>query len=193
MKDIRNTIDQLVEKYKIGGITTLTDGALLVCKAPYVAPMAWVHSFYKGLAQNEIEELEVKLGTSIPDQYKDFLRLYNGFSLFNSALELYGLRRNYKRDVESIHQVFDICTRNVDERLDDAGNNVFFIGRYFYDGSLLYIDKDTGNVHRCNRETVSSLNTWNSFDDALSSEIVRLLSLHDEKGKEIKGVQKTTP
>ena len=184
---------ELLRKYKYLGERILEDGTLLIGKAPHIAPLAWLHSIYPALKSNEIEFLETKLGTSISLDYKRFLTSSNGLGVFNTTFSLYGLRRNYNRTIDDVWQPFNIITPNTLEKPDNAKRTDFIIGGYDWDGSRLYIDTETNVVHLCDREDITTLYRWESFDKMLESEIHRLVKLFDSEGKEIDETKSTLP
>jgi hypothetical protein len=116
----------------------------------------------------------------------------NGLSLFSDSLSLDGYRKHYNR--KSLEFLpFDLITPNVYERPEDATEDQFFIGGYNWDGSLIYMDKRTFQIYRCNRESVEPLNTWKNLDAFLLKEVKRLSTLFDEKGMEKDGNTPTIP
>ena len=48
-------------------------GALLIGRAPHVAELAWLHSLFPVLNNEEIGKLEEVVKTEIPEPYKEFL------------------------------------------------------------------------------------------------------------------------
>ncbi len=188
---VRETIETL-KVFSYLGENILEDGSILIGRAPHIAPLAWLHSIYSPLTENEIWEIEKKIG-DMPNAYKEFLLIANGLGVFNTTLSLYGLRRNYKRQVPDVWQPFDIVIPNTLEKPANANENVFIIGGYDWDGSYLYIDKLSGRVHICDRDNANSLYEWGDFENMLSSEIKRLSSLFDKDGKEFDPDECTLP
>lgn len=182
---------KLLDAYRHLGEKKLEDGTLLIGKAPHIAPMAWLHSIYSPLVDSEIEGLERKIGAKIPENYRAFLKVSNGLKVFNTTLCLDGVRRNYVRTVENVWQPFDICIPNVSERPQNAKSSSFFIGGYDWDGSLLFTDGS--KVFLCDREDAKPLYEWNSFEEMLSSEIKRLMTLFDKNGKALNPESSTVP
>ncbi len=181
-------------KFEKLGLEISELGATLIGKAPHVAPLAWLHSIYPILNDSDIIELNNKLGTEIPDDYKYFLTNYsNGLSLFVSKFYLYGYRKVLGRSIEASRQPFSLLTPNVDERPKNAKENHFLIGGYKWDGSKLYIDTNTGKVHYCDRWDVTSLYEWSSFGEMLLSETERIIKLFDENGVILDEDAPTTP
>jgi len=184
---------EYLKQFEYLGKRLLDNGTLLIGKAPHIAPQAWLHSIHSPLTNLQIKELEEKMQTAIPDDYKDFLKITNGLKVFNTTFTLDGLRKNFKRGIGDVWQPFNIITPNTLERPKNAGKKFFFIGGYDWDGSLLYIDSATNHVHLCEREDATSLYDWKNFEQMLESEINRLVKLFDKEGKELNPDESTLP
>jgi len=183
----------ILKQYNSLGEKQLEDGTLLIGKAPHIAPLAWLHCIYSSLSRQEIINLEDSLGSEIPDSYKSFLSISNGLGVFNTTLSLYGYRRNYNRNIIDVWQPFNILTPNISERPSNDVSNIFFIGSYSWDGSLLYIDKITNKVHICKRNNAKSLYEWPDFEGMLIDELKRLVTLFDKEGKKYDNKKSTLP
>lgn len=169
-------------------------GALLIGRAPHIAPQAWLHKLYLVLSNNDIIKLEKDLNTAIPDDYKNFLlNCSNGLNLFVAEFSLDGLRKQLGRSVEASRQPYALDIPNIDERPKNAKESYFFIGGYSWDGSKIYLDKETNAVHYCDRWDATSLFEWDSFDHMIVSEVKRICSLFDEKGIAKDAEKYTTP
>src|SRR5690554_5963602 len=146
-------IKELVFKFKNLGIGTSNDNATLIGRAPFNGAKAWLNIVYPILNDEEIVILEKELNTTIPEDYKFFLSNFsNGLNILSSTFSLYGLRRQIDRNINSdTRQPYSILTPNIYERPDNANDSFFFIGGYNWDGSHLYIDKETNIVHCCER------------------------------------------
>lgn len=169
-------------------------GAILIGKAPHIARLAWLNEVYPILKKNEILLLESELGVKIPEDYKTFLTQFsNGLKVFVATFTLYGLRKDIGRSIEESRQPFSILTTNLQERPKKAKDSYFFIGGYKWDGSKLYIDKETGKVHYCDRWDATSLYEWNSFEEMIVSEVKRITNLFDDKGVILDEDMHTTP
>ncbi len=186
-------LNKIFRRFKSLGIKETRSGASLIGKAEFIAPNAWLHKTYEPLSEEELNELETKLSIEIPFPYKEFLRQTNGCKLFNTTLTVDGYQRNYHRDEESVWQPFDLILTNVDERIPEADVNIFFIGGYDWDGSLVYLDRITNRIMRCSREDIRPLNIWQNLELFLEAETERLLCLFDSKGQEIDEDISTAP
>lgn len=188
-------INSLIYKFENLGIANSSDGAIMIGKAPHKGSEAWLNIIYPKMDTEEISLLEKELGTEIPSDYKDFLMNYsNGCNFLSSTLSLYGLRRHLIRDPKAnSRQPFSMIPANIYERPDNAQERYFFIGSYQWDGSRLYIDKDTNIVHCCGRYAAESKGQWLTFEEMLLSEFKRLYHFFDEEGKEIDEDVSTLP
>ncbi|MDQ1161347.1 hypothetical protein QE422_001715 [Chryseobacterium sp. SORGH_AS 447] len=190
-----NKINELIYKFSNLGLESSSDGAMMIGRAPFNGPKAWLNIIYPKIQEEEIVVLEKELGTSIPKDYKDFLTNYsNGGNFLSSTLSLDGLRRQLTRDPKAnSRQPFSIITPNIYERPTNAKESYFFIGGYQWDGSLLYIDKDTNIVHCGSPDDATSKTQWESFQEMLSAELMRLYTLFDADGKPINEDVSTLP
>ncbi|WP_185247221.1 SMI1/KNR4 family protein [Chryseobacterium bernardetii] len=188
-------INELIYKFSNLGLDSSSDGAMMIGRAPFKGPKAWLNIVYPKINEEEILVLERELNTNIPESYKYFLMNYsNGGNFLSSTLSLDGLRRHLTRDPKAnSRQPFSIITPNVYERPENAKESYFFIGGYQWDGSLLYIDKDTNIVHCGSPDDATSKFQWTSFEEMLTSELKRLYKLFDEEGKEIDENVSTLP
>jgi hypothetical protein len=174
-----------LEPYRKYGVEQLDNGTELIGQAKFIAPLAYVHSLYAPLDEHEILSMEKKLGVRLPTTIKKFYQSFNGLYIFNVAFSIYGLRNNTSRTVEASRQPFDIFTPNIDERLEDAEDNMLFIGVYRWDGSLVYVDVDSEKVFFCAQRSAAPLLQWDSFDAMLESEFNRLADIHTADGRNI--------
>jgi len=185
MNDIANFIISELKPYEKYGTIIQENGTKLIGKAPHIAPMAWLHSIFKGLEINDVEIIATELNTEIPKEYVEFLTFSNGLGLFTGTLSLFGRRTSYERVAEiNARQPFSLRTINIHEKPSNSNENYFYIGSYNWDGSLVFIDKLNNKVHRCDRDDGEILKTWTDFSDFLKTEILRLKSLHNENGTE---------
>jgi hypothetical protein len=181
-------------KFEHLGIEKLPNGTTLIGRAPHIAKQAWLHSIYPVLNEIEISKLENDVKMKIPDSYKFFLSSFgNGLGIFVSKFYLYGIRKDLGRTIEASRQPYSPVIANIDERPSNAKNSYFFIGGYSWDGSKLYIDKHTNEVHFCARWDATSLFSWSSFEEMLLSEVNRFSKLFDNNGKIINEDLYTTP
>lgn len=193
--DTKKEIVNILYKFDYLGVETLTDGAVLIGKAPFKGSQAWLNILYPVLNISELNFLKNELRSDIPFEYQCFLQNFsNGVNVLSSTFSLYGLRKQVYRDANAdVRQPFSIITPNLYERPENARDSFFFIGGYNWDGSHLYIDTKTNFVHCCERWDAESKIQWNSLDEMLLSELKRLYKLFDQKGEELDEDEKTIP
>lgn len=188
------TLNDALFDFDFLGTEICENGTLLIGRAPHIAELAWLHSIYPTLNEEDINHLEKELNQKIPDSYQRFLTKYsNGLGLFVSKFSLYGLRKQLGRGLDAVRQPYSIITPNTHERPDNAKDSYLFIGGYSWDGSKIYIDTETNKVHYCDRWDATSLYEWSSFEAMLNSEIPRMISLFDKNGVIINDDLYTTP
>jgi len=181
-------------RFKNLGLETAENGTLLIGRAPHIAKQAWLNEIYPVLTEQDIVILENELNTEIPKDYKWFLlNGSNGLGMFVSKFYLYGLRKELGRSVAASRQPYGLDISNIDERPENAKDSYFFIGGYSWDGSQIYIDKETNKVHYCDRWDATSLLKWASFEEMLVSEVKRFTKLFNENGVIINEDLFTTP
>jgi hypothetical protein len=174
-----------VEQARTFGYRQLSDGTELVGHTPHVGPDAWFHVVFPPIAPATIDQVEHEIGRSLPGPYREFLQAMNGVSLFAGSMSLYGHRRNFQRTGDAVWQPFSIRTPNTVERPRDAAAHLVFVGGYKADGSRLYIDGETLQVHLSLRESTGPVATWKSFSTFLEEELARLRHFFDDKGRRI--------
>jgi len=182
-----------LNKFKSCGYEQSDNGAILIGRAPHIAPKAWLNVLFPPLDEKEIKILEEKIKIIIPESFRQFLLFSNGASFFSTTLNIYGSRQNFKRSYKNVWQPFDIVVPNTIERIHDAKDNYLFIGSYDWDGSLLYINNETKKVYRCTKDSVRALNEWGSLLEMLDSEISRLIATHNDQGMPLDETLPTTP
>lgn len=111
--------------------------------------------------------------------------------LFAGSLSFDGRRTSYARSGD-IEEPFDLDIPNVHERPPDADPELFFIGGYQYDGSLVYLGAD-GAVSRCTRTSAAPLQEWRSLGAFLEAEFERLANLYDDDGRLLHGRRSAPP
>ena len=167
-----NAILDLLYKYKNLGESKSDDGAVFIGKVPHNGPKAWLNILYPVVTEEELRFLSEELKTEIPEEYSSFLLSFsNGMNVLSSTFSLYGLRRQIDRNLEAnVRQPYSIITPNIYERPENSKPSYFFIGGYNWDGSHLYIDRETNIVHCCERWDATSKKQWNSLEEMIISE-----------------------
>lgn len=170
IKRIRTKLEQQVSL----GVRNLGNGTILIGHAPYIAPGAWLHAIFPPLSQQKIDELEKEMKVGMPEDYRNFLSQSNGLRVFMNSITLYGFVESIKREDtdHSLGNPFSIIRPNLEsEKPADSLPEYVFIGSYRKDGSRLYINSKTNEVHCCSRTISTPIKTWSCFELMLISEI----------------------
>lgn len=180
--DYQSIISQVMKFSNLGLERSEVTGAILIGRAPHVAPRAVINSMYQPISDDDVKFIESEIGLEMPSDYKYFLtHISNGLKLFVGTFSLYGLRRFMGRSPELIRQPYNIIQYNTSELPENTTDSMYIIGSYKYDGSRIYMTPDN-MVHYCKRNDATSLLTWPSLKEMLESEITRLYQLFDDKG-----------
>lgn len=177
-----------IEQWKIGGVKKLSNGSVLICHVPHVAPEAWFHEVYMPLSNEEISQLEKEIGNAFPDVFREFLLCSNGINLFSDNLRIFGLRTSFSREGDEAIQPYHMPTLN-GQRPFLCPKTWIFIGSYRSDGSRVFFNTNESaeniKVYRCKKDSTKVVNEWKSFWDWLLSEVERISQLYDANGVRI--------
>jgi hypothetical protein len=161
---------------------------------PEKGPFWYSATVFNGLSEEEIDALESRLPYPVPEQtqakiplpMREFLSVTNGLNLHN--LSIYGQQGRIDQGAGA---PFDLGVPQLG-RPPNVPKNWFCIGGMngpwasqgeIYlstQNEVVLVHRDTGDVGA----------RWPSFAAFLSSEIPRLLSIHDNKGDLLPGVSK---
>lgn len=173
-----------VARWEHLGKRTFSDGTILIAPMPTRGSAAYLHRLYGPLSQDDISDIEERIGSVLPDEIVEFYKFHNGCSLFSGSIKLFGLVRTYRRsDLEAMERnPIDIVLPALDWRATHPSSSIQ-IGAYL-DGTRMLINND-GSVVRVPQigpETV--LNTWGGFWIWFLSEIDRISHLYGADGAE---------
>ena len=186
-------IKQIKDKHSNDENLITDNGSTLLVNIPQIAPMAYLHSFYSGLNESEIEQLQALIAYPLPKELKSFYMLFNGLRLFGGALSFYGFRPNKVRTImATLEQPIDIELVNI-TTFDYHITNSVYIAYYQDDGSIVGYSLENGKIFRQSKSDKVILNSWNSLEEFIQLEYNRLSTLIDDEGCEKAGVTSTTP
>jgi len=163
------------------------NGTMFYGRAPHVAPVAFLHKLYPPLTDEQIAELGKIIRNKIPSHLANLYRECNGLHYFSDTLSIDGLR------MDTVYQPYDIDIPNIHERPADAADDVIFFGGYAWDGSLVYTRTNDKKVYWCTCESARPLKSWDSIENFISREAVRIAALFDAKGVPIDPDKSTLP
>ena len=191
---VKKELEEQLMKFSHLGVAHSKNGALLIGKAPHIAEFAWLNVMYPCATETEIRDLEKRLGSAIPEVYKDFLmNVSNGFDIMNCTLALHGCRTSYDRsDLDSWYP-FGIEDIQKYGRPKNATPEMFFFASYDYDDSKLYLNTSDNKIHYCGPCDATPLKSWDSLSDMITSEIERIFGLFDADGRIFSRMAPTTP
>lgn len=72
-REYQSVIDKIYRFKHLGVSVAEKTGAVLIGKAPYIAPMAVLNSLYPPISMADIERIEKKINIPIPHAYRFFL------------------------------------------------------------------------------------------------------------------------
>ncbi len=192
--EIFNDVLSILNNWANLGSKTTHNGTRLIGHVPHVGSMAYLHSIFEPLKEEEIDQIEQEISHKLPDELKNFYRHANGGSFF-LTIEINGLRRNYNRKLnDNVYQPISIRYQNVIDQPISKTEKMVFFGGYELDGSNLYMIDDDPRVFLCPSDNVFPvLYEWENFEFFLLSEVERLSHIFDEKGHQIKEDLNTIP
>lgn len=185
-------IKELLYKYNnLGFFNKKRDGTILIGQASSIATYAWLNILYYPIKADDIKQMEKRLNRVMPGEYREFLTLFsNGLNILCDTLCLYGIRCSNTSNAE--REPYDIEIANLFEKPNNSTDNMFFIGWYDWDDSLLYID-EYEDICYCSKNDATPLKKWKSLESMLLEEITRLNTLVDDKGDFLDYRIKTIP
>lgn len=152
------------------------EGTILMGHSPVVAKFAYKHKLFSKKGIESIATLESDIGVTLPRDLLDFYKLYNGCSIFNGNVCIFGIRDGNRRDVKTaLSYPFDILSANL-ERPSFTRNGQILVGFFKHDGGLIVMNLGQG-VFKVNRDTHRIENEWESIFGLLDEIIEDRLKL----------------
>ena len=150
---------------------------------PWVAPEAYLNIVYKPAQKKVLAEVATKL--CIPKPWIQFLEQTNGACLFSADLYVMGVvgegTRLNRGDHWSLPPTNIEHSNRVAEPLDLG--RYLIIASYGWDGSRVCLDRETLRVYVFHKGESKPYAVWNSAEEWVRTEVERLSTLFDEKGK----------
>lgn len=174
-----------------------TSTAVFRTRVQWVGASAYLHIVFKPASYDLLSHAATKL--KMPASFVDFLRTQNGAVLFSGALSIYGIHapgQLLKREDPEFALPFNIEDENQNWPPPDRAIYLT-IGGYSFDGSRVCINRNDGKVYLFERGIQSLLrspsHSWESFEQWIMSEVIRLTALFDRRGKRLVDESQTLP
>jgi len=174
-----------------------TSTAVFRTRVQWVGPSAYLHVVFKAASADLLSHAAAKL--KMPISCVDFLRTQNGAVLFSGALSIYGIHSRgqlLNRQDPDFALPFNIEDENQNWPPPDRALYLS-IGGYSFDGSRVCINRHDGKVYLFEREIQTLLrspsHSWESLDQWITSEVIRLTALFDCRGKRLVDESQTLP
>lgn len=178
------TLHDIANQARVLGERKLDNGTELIGHAPHVAPEAWLHLLFAPLGDAEIEDLEQSLLFPLPADYAEFLKIHNGISLFLGDVWLGGRRTSYARTGDAARQPFSLVSTNQEHGIT-AESQEMIIGGEQRIGATFRLGFDDGKVRKYKPRGRKPICVWESLEDMLASEAVRLATCFDASGRRL--------
>lgn len=176
------TLYDITNQARALGERKLDNGTELIGHAPHVAPEAWLHLLFAPLGDAEIEDLERSLLFPLPADYAEFLKIHNGPSLFLGDVWLGGRRTSYARTGDAARQPFSLVSTNQEYGITAASKEMVIGGEERISATIRMSFKD-GKVRKYKPRGWRPTRVWDSLEDMVASEAVRLATCFDALGR----------
>ena len=121
-----------------------------------------------GATEQEISELEKKLGTKLPLSYRNFLLASNGFTIFNEYCELYGTNeiKWFLEENRDWAEIWDDGDDVTDEEyfLYGEHQDCCSIRGQYMKTALQISSTEDGDIYLLNPQIIDSRNEWEAWD-----------------------------
>jgi hypothetical protein len=187
-ENLFNAIIQTISRWSSRGEKLLPNGTRLICPTPNIAPDAWLHVVFSPLAPEKIKEVEKKLGTTLPGDFKGFLLRTNGLMLFSCHIDIWGARETMARTGDDVWQPYDLVDHNFKtERPDGSPDNAVFFGSTDNGDSWSFFEfaGKRYRVGKTARNNFHPVSYWADFNSWLLDESKSLERLFDSRGVRI--------
>ena len=147
-----------------------------------------VNFLNQGIENWYIEKMETKLKVKLPEEYRGFLRIYNGGEIFRPGTVLSEIYINPNDRVRGGYYLNDVFDEKY--KITELPENLLFIATMNY-GDKICIDmsnsREIAKIMQWDIQTGEITREWSSFKDWLSSclEAGEMLVDYDGSEKEI--------
>jgi len=183
MSEVTDLIASKVKELRTFGERLLPNGTQLISPAPEIAPKAWHFVLFAPLKPHVIEEMEKELDATFPEDFRNFLKVWNGVKLFGYEINVWGKRKNFAREGDEAWQPFNLSSHNRrSERPGGSPESIVYIGSAEHGEKWIFIDlSENGKIGSTPRWQYEPDQYWSNFNEWLRSEFVRLWTEHYER------------
>jgi hypothetical protein len=168
------------------GEQVTASGTHCIGHLPQVGPAAWLHRFYAGCPEGELDAVEQSMGRRIPLAWRSVLNEHNGLGLFVARLFLAGVipAGQRRRSIED-PQPFSLETVNGVKRPRGtvASSDDFVIGGRTVGVPCVFLLRPDDSVMSVTRDGSEVLSVWPSAEEMLAGEYVATCQMHDSEGR----------
>lgn len=181
-------VSKIIDRYESPSDRNFEGGGRLVCNLTWVHENRWLHRVMPPCPYDEIAGLAVSTGRQPPRCLAEFLLDANGLSIFNSSLNIFGVRRDFTRSPETANLLpFDLASHSLSWNAL-LGPHDFLVGSCGPDVDVCIWRSTSGQIHRVDQKSSVVLEAWPSFHDWLVVEAERFAAMHSSDGRLIDGV-----
>ena len=141
---------------------------------------AGVHEFKKGIRKEKIKLFEKKTGIVLPDDYMEFLTIYNGGEIFIPGTSIAGI---YDEEQEEKEKFGNYLDDNLQKKWPDMGDKLLIVADLNY-GDMICIDEENNVIVQWDHEKGEIVEEWDSFSSWLKEEMEIGKDLVDYNGED---------
>lgn len=161
-------------------------GTRCIGRVPHVGWAAWLHRFFTGCPEEELDAAEKRMNRPIPSTWRRTLRTCNGVQLFVARVSLDGvLAGGHLRRSAEDPQPFSLEMSNGLERPRGAAvaADDFVIGGRTLGDPCIYLLRSDGSVVAVTRDGSDITGSWPSAWAMVAAEYSFACEWHDRDGR----------
>ncbi len=139
-----------------------------------------VHELKKGIRKEKIKLFEKKTGIVLPDDYMEFLTIYNGGELFVPGTSIAGI---YDEEQEEKEKFGNYLDDNLQKKWPDMGDKLLIVADLNY-GDMICINEENNVIVQWDHEKGEIVEEWDSFSSWLKEEMEIGKDLVDYNGED---------
>ena len=139
-----------------------------------------VHELKKGIGKEKIKIFEKKTGIVLPDDYMEFLTIYNGGEIFIPGTSIAGI---YDEEMKEKERFGNYLDDNLQKKWPDMGDELLIVADLNY-GDMICIDEKNNVIVQWDHEKGEVVEEWDSFSSWLKEEMEIGKDLVDYNGED---------